>query len=32
MTTKASTAANKAADYVLNFSRQPEPDLVEMLL
>jgi antirestriction protein ArdC len=27
---KASTAANKAADYVLSFSRQPEPELVEV--
>ena len=27
---RASTAANKAADYVLSFSRQPEPDLVEI--
>ena len=27
---KASTAANKAADFVLSFSHQPEPELVEM--
>ena len=27
---RASTAANKAADFVLSFSRQPEPDLVEV--
>ena len=28
---KASTAANKAADFVLSFSRQPEPDLWKCL-
>jgi antirestriction protein ArdC len=27
---RASTAANKAADYVLSFSRQPEPELVDI--
>ena len=27
---KASSAANKAADFVLSFSRRPEPDLVEV--
>jgi antirestriction protein ArdC len=27
---RASTAANKAADYVMSFSRQPEPELVEV--
>ena len=27
---KASTAANKAADFILSFARQPEPELVEV--
>ena len=27
---RASTAANRAADYILSFSRQPEPELVDV--
>jgi antirestriction protein ArdC len=27
---RASTAANKAADYLLSFSRQPDPEPVEV--